>query len=225
MSIVTQSLGQQVFDVLLSRILDGTYRPGDRILPEDVSGEFGISTTPVRDAFHRLRQAGFLSVRAREGVYVSHLDVKRAANVFDVRIALEAAATHAATDRIPQEALLELEACYQQAERELGLTGSEEVLDPIDLLIHNLTLQHCDNDLLKEMLTQLRHQVEWVRTIAGKGAHRYEQSFQEHKEILAALQRRDPEAAAQAMQDHLRRTKSTVLHYLKQTTAETAGSA
>jgi len=211
----TNSLGEQVQQVLLARILGGDYRPGQRLSPDQLKTELGISITPVRDALHRLRQAGFVEVRPRAGVYVANLDAKRASDVFDVRIALEVLAARNAAELVPAAELKELSRRYQEADAILTTSGDEGVLEEIDTLLHELLAEHSGNDLLRDTLKTISYQVAWVRSIAGKEARRYRRSFKEHKAIVKALLRKNSVAAAKAMEVHLRNTKATVVRHLK----------
>lgn len=224
-SIDTKSLAEQVQELLLARILGGDYRPGQRLSPHQLKNEFRISITPVRDALHRLRQLGFVEVRPREAVYVAHFDVKRASDVFDVRIALEVVAARNAAKRIPPGELEQLRRRHEQADAILALSGDERVLEEIDTLVHDLLAEYSGNEILRQTLKTISYQAAWVRTIAGKGARRYRKSFEEHKAILDALFRRDPLVAAKAMEEHLENTKATVIRYLEATeVAEGNGS-
>jgi len=211
----TKSLGEQVQEVLLARILSGDYRPGERLSPDQLKTEFGISITPVRDALHRLRQSGFVEVRPRTGVYVANLDAQRASDVFDVRIALEVLAARNAAERISLEELERLRQRYQEADAILAASEDEGVLEEIDTLLHELLAEYSGNELLRNTLKTISYQGAWVRTIAGKGARRYRRSFEEHKGILEALFRKDSAGAAKAMEAHLRNTKATVVRHLK----------
>ena len=211
----TKPIGEQVQEVLLSRILGGHYRPGERLSPDRIKAEFGISITPVRDALQRLRQSSFVEVRPRTGVYVATLDAKRASDVFDVRIALEVLAAQNAAERIPLEELERLCQRYHKADAILAASGNERVLEEIDTQLHELLAEYSGNEVLKETLKTLSYQVAWVRTLAGKGARRYRKSFEEHKAILDAILRHDPVAAAKATREHLENSKATVIRYLE----------
>ena len=221
----TKSLGEQVQEVLLARILSGDYRPGERLSPDQLRAQFGISITPVRDALHRLRQSGFVEVRPRAGVSVTNLDAKRASDVFDVRIALEVLAARNAAERISLKELEQLRQRYQEADAILAASEDESVLEEIDTLLHELLAEYSGNDLLRTTLKTIGYQVAWVRTIAGKGARRYRRSFGEHKAILKALLRKDPDGAAKAMEAHLRNTKATVIRHLKTSEESKRGEA
>ena len=84
--LVTQGLGEQLHDILLSRVLEGKLRPGERLVPATLRTQFGVSVTPVRDALQQLSapEPFFVQVRPREGVTASVLDAKRARDVLDI---------------------------------------------------------------------------------------------------------------------------------------------
>ena len=217
----TRSLRDQVFDVVLERILSGRYRPGDRLAAEGLRNEFGVSITPIREALQRLAADGFVEVRAREGVFISALDAKRAADIYDVRSALESLAARNAAIRIPDDELAALRQRYRDAEAAAG--ASDSLLDELDRAVHGLLLTYADNVLLEDMLTTVHRQGAWVRTIAGKGARYLRRAFPEHEAILDALARRDGDAAAEATRAHLTALKAYVVRYL--TASETAAAA
>ena len=51
MTIKRESVGGQIKDLLLERILDGTYKPGHRLVELQIAEEFNTSQAPVREAF------------------------------------------------------------------------------------------------------------------------------------------------------------------------------
>jgi len=213
--LVTKGLGDQLHDIILSRILEGTLRPGERLVPATLRANFGVSITPVRDALHQLKRAGFVQVRPREGVTVSLLNAKRARDVLDMRIALETLAARNAATCTPAGEVAELDRRFGEAAARLSRGGDERSLDTIDWAIHELVVRYADNELLQQALRTIHHHVQWVGGIAGVGARRVRRSFGEHREIMRALLRRDPEAAGEAMRRHLTNTKDTVLRYLE----------
>jgi len=213
--LVTKGLGDQLHDIILSRILAGTLRPGERLVPASLRADFGVSITPVRDALHQLKRAGFVQVRPREGVTVSLLNAKRARDVLDMRIALETLAARNAATCAPPGEVAALDRRFGEAAARLSQGGDEKILDTIDWAIHELVVRYADNELLQQALRTIHHHVQWVGGIAGVGARRVRRSFGEHQQIMRALLRRDPDAAGEAMRRHLTNTKGTVLRYLE----------
>jgi GntR family transcriptional regulator, rspAB operon transcriptional repressor len=214
-AIMTRSVRDQLFDVILERVLSGRYRPGERLHVEALRGEFGVSITPIREALQRLAASGFVEVRAREGVFVSTLDAKRAAEIYDVRCALEVLAARNAATRIPEAKLAEIIRRYREADAELAAGADDEPLGELEPAIHDLMLAYSDNELLRDILTTVHRQGAWVRRIAGKEAGYLRHAFVEHKVILDALARHDADAAGEATRRHLEATKAEVLRFLE----------
>jgi DNA-binding GntR family transcriptional regulator len=219
----TRSLRDQVFDIVLERILSGRYRPGERLVAEQLRGEFRVSITPIRESLQRLAADGFVEVRAREGVFISALDAKRAGDIYDVRCALESLAARNAATRIPDDELAALVGRFREAEATLAMhadgaasagEADDAVLDELDRALHGLLLTYADNALLEDMLTTVHRQGAWVRMIAGKGARYLRRALPEHEAILGALARHDGEAAAEATRAHLVALKAHVVSYL-----------
>lgn len=223
--VITTPLGDQVYDAILSRILGGTYAPGERLFPDQLRVEFGVSITPVRDALQRLRQVGFVEVRAREGVYVATVDAKRARDTYDMRIALETLAARLSVSRIPDEVLADIARRFEVAEEALIRTDDEQVLLETDWSVHEMMARYSDNDLLRASLATVVQQGNWVGLVAGQLARFYRQAFEDHKVILDALIRRDTEGAVLATQRHLERAKTIVLRHLAAPSASSPGAA
>ena len=89
-------------------IIDGTFKPGDR-LPEDrLATMLGVSRTPLREAFRMLEEEGLVAVSTGRGVEVVRLDTEEASDLYDVREVLDGLAARRAADRIRPESLQEL---------------------------------------------------------------------------------------------------------------------
>lgn len=222
--LVTKSLAAQMQELLRQRIVWGDIQPGGRIDLDALAAEFDISVSPVRDAVRLLERDGLVVIRPRKGVYAAPVDPKAFRDVFDVRIALECLAVAGAVDRIPEPALVELEATYAAAAAALARTGDEEAaLGPSDSAIHDLIVQHCDNGVVRELVGSLRDRIAWVRRLAADRAHRYRQSFAEHRALLAALRGRDHAAAAARLREHLTRARDHTLAALATSNGLAAG--
>jgi DNA-binding GntR family transcriptional regulator len=229
--LVTKSLAEQVREVLRERIVSGALPPASRLELDGLAAEFGISVTPVRDAVRLLERDGLVVIQPRRGVFTAPADVRAFRDVFDARIALECLAVETAVDSIPTIELAELEAVHRAAATRLGAQpgapGADEalILGPIDSTVHDLIVRHADNAVVRELMETLRGRIAWVRHVAADQARRYRLSFEEHREILAALRARDREAAAGALRRHLTRSRDHTLSGLAAGPAGPAGQA
>lgn len=196
-------------------MIEGRYQPGERLVPEELRAEYGVSLSPVRDALHRLSHLGYLEVRARNGVYVVPVDAKRAGEIFDLRIALESLAIEKLTPKVPEAVLATLAERFRLAREALDRDGDDSLAAASDQLLDDLVFGQTDSKLLLSMLANIKQHVSWVRAISGDVPRRYERSFAEHEVILEAIKRRHPEAAARATRRHLQNTKGYVIKYLE----------
>ena len=74
---------ERVYDELKQRILNGAYRPGDRLEPAALADELGSSTTPVRDALHLLIGEHLLATRTGGGFFLPQIDEPALQDLYD----------------------------------------------------------------------------------------------------------------------------------------------
>src|SRR5271166_132285 len=92
------NLDDEIFVRIKAMIVDGTLLPGERIVPEQLAREMGVSRTPMLSALKRLSQERLIVWRSRRGVFVRRLSKRELAMIFEVREVLEGlAARRAAT--------------------------------------------------------------------------------------------------------------------------------
>ncbi len=76
---------RQLKDMILSFVL----YPGARVTENELALRFGVSRTPVREALQRLAAEGYVTIRPKQGCFVTDIDIERINHYYDVRIALE----------------------------------------------------------------------------------------------------------------------------------------
>jgi DNA-binding GntR family transcriptional regulator len=220
-----KSLGAEVEAALKEEIMSGRLRSGDLVSIANLSRQFGTSVTPVRDAIHRLSAIGFVKVSPRKEVRVASLDAKKLQNVFEIRMALEGLAIHAATAKISD---LESERAWQtlcEAEAKYSATGNAEDLLAQDGLVHDLIIQNCDNDMLIMLMQGFRDLSRWAqRTVIRYQPQAVAKALPEHKEILAAMRTHSAAAAEKALISHLSNTLERALPHLAAAPANEANS-
>ena len=85
---LTQSLPEQIAARLSERIVAGNYPPGQRIMEQAVSAEFGVSRGPVREALRLLERDGLVTILPRRGAQVTTLSIEEVREIFDIRASL-----------------------------------------------------------------------------------------------------------------------------------------
>lgn len=208
------SLVDDIADQLLALILQ--QEPGESALPSEreLCDQLGVSRGPVREAISALHHLGVIETRGktrygRPDRALAQTITRATAGAparalvddpMEVRRILEPATAALAASRIDAEALAELERWLDRME-EVGRRG--EVVVEYDSAFHVGIARATGNAILADLVTSLTETVVTSRATSFAGEAGFERSLGGHREILAALRARDPEAARAAMQRHL----------------------
>jgi DNA-binding GntR family transcriptional regulator len=198
----------QVYVELRTAILQGTLPPLERITENQIAARFGLSRTPVREAFRRLEAEGLIQVVPQRGSFVSQPSLEGILEIYQIRTPLEAMATRVAAETIeagPLKRLEEILALEQDrrlsAERSLRLNRE----------FHAVIVACARNRRLTSMLVGLQDEVHRVRVLWPSTVARLDETWKEHAAILAALKAHDPAAAERCMREHLERARASTV--------------
>ncbi len=200
MTLAFKRKADAVEDRIRQEILYGDLRPGDRLRLEDLAKRLGVSMTPVREAMQHLEADGLVIREPHKGARVAGLSLEEIRVIYSMREALETLATRLAVSRLTAGELAHLE----ETERR-----SRAACDLGDLV----TVRKCNFDFHMTLYRASRGRTlaKMVETLLmcspfnflWSDARRARQSFAEHDAVLAALRRRDEDAAVEAMRAHI----------------------
>jgi DNA-binding GntR family transcriptional regulator len=199
---VSTTLTERVYATIKEAILELRIKPGSPLVEDELARQLGTSKTPVRDALLALERDGLVTKIPYKGTYVSEVSVRDATEIFELRAVLEGLATRlaalsfSAADAAQAEQLLD-------AADEARARGDRDMASRYGAQFHKLILHRADNQRLPLILENLEEQLRRLRRVSDHIGGRLEKSAQEHREILAALRRGDPQAAEATMRDHL----------------------
>ena len=77
-------LAEQIEQFLISAIMQGKYNPGQRLVENELLREFGVSRSPIREAFLSLVKSGLLVNVPRSSTYVKNITEKDVREKFPV---------------------------------------------------------------------------------------------------------------------------------------------
>ncbi len=184
----------QAANELRDRILTGRLQPGDRLDLDQLTTEFGISRTPIREALLELSYEGLVAITPRSGMAVIGITPQDAVDNFAVLAALAGKAAEMATARITPDELAELHVLAE------AIDGSDDVVTA-NRRFHRAVNQAARSPRL---LTYLRQA---VRVVPGNYFELFpeqeERSLREHAALLDAMERGDAEAARAIMEGHV----------------------
>lgn len=194
-------LREQVRDLLLTRVMSGFYAPGERLVETRIAQELGISQAPLREALRDLEQLGCVVHEPFRGCSVRELSIADLLEAFPVRSALESVAARLAAEQITDEELERLAGLIE--EMRAGAAAGDPVAESAaDSAFHATIVEVARNAVLSRQWEQLQPHARTFISLTLPSSDRGPVADR-HLPILAALERRDPEAAAQAMHDHL----------------------
>jgi len=203
-------LNQKVYRILKAEIIEGSLKPGTKLLENNIAKQLGISRTPIREALRELAAEGFVKMNPNQGVVVSNASVEDVQEVLQIRGVLEGLAARLATKMINEEEIKELEKYQKRMEY---YTNKDDVLafSEMDTEFHELILNICGNNRLIQIRKNLSDQAHryQIRSLSVPGRLKY--SLKEHQEIVEALKRKNPEQADRLSQKHIENVLTNIL--------------
>ncbi|QRI63855.1 GntR family transcriptional regulator [Shinella sp. PSBB067] len=179
----------------------GRYKPGERLIAEDIAAEIGTSRMPVREAFRRLAADGLVVLRPNRGCIVAGLTLDELYEVFEIRSVLEGLAVRLAIHRIDEEVLDELERLLERMER-AGQSGSSDWVVRHQEF-HGRIYALSGRPKLIRQIAALHVVIEPYMRIWFDYVDKPLSSREEHAALIAALRSGDARHAEQVMQDHI----------------------
>ena len=218
-------IAEEIADRIRVLILDGTLPP-DRPLPGErlLAARFGVSRGSIRDALRLLETIGLLETRHGQGTFPRELDVNRLVaplasilayrsdlrdELLDVRRMFEPAVARVAATRVTAEDLADLQRILDTQRRKLKAGGSAIIEDTA---FHAVLARATRNRVVMRIMQTLNDLLIDSRERALRQKGRPERSVQGHEAVVAALRRRDPDAAAGAMHTHIDQIAELLRH-------------
>ncbi len=212
--LVRSVLADQVYEVLSERILDLEYAPGQRLVIDQIARELGVSGTPVRDALTRLAAESLIEFAPFRGFAVlPEPTLEEIAESFEAREAIERYAARLGCERGGEGQIEELHRIHERivSDRYGARSGSFATFVRLNQGFHETLVETSRNRFLVGALRGLYHDALIARTMHGRGVPDLEHIDEEHRAIMAAFDRRDPDALETAIVRHIRDGAARVL--------------
>jgi DNA-binding GntR family transcriptional regulator len=190
--------------MLREAIVGGRLQPNERLVEADLIEMVHASRSAVRTALVRLAQEGLVEREPNRGAKVRLVDEEEAAEILESRMVLEGLAARYAARNATKTEVEELRTIVTEM-RSLLDTGDLLGVSDLNARLHVRLLEIAGNETIARLVAMLSSQLVrfQYRTILLPG--RAEQSHTEHRAILNAVANHDPDAAEQAVRDHLAR--------------------
>lgn len=209
-SLARTNVAHDVAAVLREDILRARLGPGSRLRQEQVAARFGVSTTPVREAFRHLEAEGLVRLDPGKGVIVSRPSIDDVREAYEIRAALETLAVQFAVGNLTDAQLDELSTMLDT------MDAMEDTARWVELNneFHDRIYAAAGRPKLRSMILTLRDSVAGYMHSAIQQALPSGRAAREHRAILQACVDRDADAAQRAVATHLHHTIDMALAYL-----------
>jgi DNA-binding GntR family transcriptional regulator len=212
-------LGDQISEWLTVAILEGTIKEGDKLIEMRLQEQFGISRSPIREAFRELEKKGLVVIVPRKGTFVRKVTRQDIEDQFQVRAVLEGIAARLAFARMKEENLEEIEKTSRKMEK--AASGNDvKGYWRYHHLFHDQLIEVSQNRLLIDTLQKIR-----IQSLMYKVANLYYKedlkgSIELHKKMLDLIKDRktDPKYIEDFVRDHIEKAKPRFLRYMDEDT-------
>ncbi|BBK29499.1 DNA-binding GntR family transcriptional regulator [Stella humosa] len=200
--IVRQNLHDAVVGRVRDMIIEGELAPGSRIHEGNLGRALGVSRTPLREALKFLASEGLIELVPARGAIVRRFTPKDVQDALSVLGSLEALAGRLACAQASDAELAEIRRvhdammeCYAARDRLPYFKLNQE--------IHSRILAASGNAVLAYVHGILQARLKRIRYVGNEAPDRWAGAVADHEAIIAALDRRDGEAAAAALAAHM----------------------
>ena len=214
---VAAPLREQVLDLLRREIVELRLRPGQRLVERELVEQIGVSRTTVREVIRQLSAEGLVTTIPQKGAIVAIPSPKEAAEVYEVRALLEGAAAKECAQNATEEHLRALRDAFAALERSVAAGEEPRLMLDAKNRLYQVVFDGSDNPTIRGILESLQARIAVLRATTLAAPDRPDQSVAEIRAIVEAIERRDPDAAADAASFHVRQAATTLFSRLEST--------
>jgi DNA-binding GntR family transcriptional regulator len=198
---------QRIAGALRAAILDGSYRPGERIRQEDIAARSGASRIPVREALRVLHDEGLVTLVANSGAWVARLTLAECGELYQIRERLEPLLLRASLPGLDGDALDRMAGLADAMERSDGDVDAFLRADrDFHLASYAAAAPGETAQIIGRMWNTTQHyRREFTKIASGRSGLNV--THLEHRLLLDCLRRADADDAERVLVMHIRRTR------------------
>lgn len=204
------NLREIVYHRIKEAIVHGLIPAGAKLSEIELSKQFDVSRTPVREAIRQLAETKLVTLTSRRGAYVLLPTEKDIADLFEIREALELLSVAHLCKLKDSSPLIEMKKSFEDVSSDCS---SEKFMD-MDTSFHGKMSELANNSYLSFILGHVSSLLQLCRHYSiGMSPRRA--AAAEHIEIIDAIIAHDVELAKSRMKYHLDRTRDGLIDYVK----------
>jgi DNA-binding GntR family transcriptional regulator len=207
---------RDIFEDLKMSIMQGTFKPRERLIERNLAGQFGVSRTPIREALHKLAAMGMVRIIPNQGAMVADFSLQDIESLYFVRLHLERLAGRLACSKITKEEINTLVTINQGLKRAMAWDDFSKMVDK-DQQFHLTLIRFSKNPFLIKAIEDLRLKSYPFSYYYWRSNQYLRSSLADHNRMIHALRNRDFRLMDRLIEGQLNNSKSRYLKYLAQT--------
>jgi len=212
-------LHQRIYETLRAEVISGQRKPGELLSEAELARSWGVSRSPIREAFRQLEEHNLVRWAPRRGATVARLTVAGLRDIYEVREALEALSAGLAAERGSPADLAkmrDLAAAVKQTQDE----GDYMRAIMLDDEFHRLMASSTRNRMLESQSGRILDRVIMARMMVREEPGRTREIVHEHQAILDALSQRQAAKAAEQAARHVRNARVRLMDMLQRASVD-----
>jgi DNA-binding GntR family transcriptional regulator len=199
-----ESLSDKVYKELWTAIVTSAISAGTRLNVNKLSSQFGTSNTPVKEAVVKLRSEGLVHVIPRVGSFVTKHSVNDIKELFEARWMIETFIIDKIVQAITPDQMDMVKRMCDDMDVNVGENGFVDYFEYVkkEMTFHKCIVSLCGNAKITDIYIRLNCHVPIARTFYLRQASTAKEDQKQHKEIVRALEARDPKAFDEAIRRH-----------------------
>jgi DNA-binding GntR family transcriptional regulator len=201
---IPKTLSESVYNNLRTGIINNELKAGQRIYEKEIAKLYGVSTTPVREAFLRLNAEGFISIDSHRKASVRQISYKELEDIFLVMSDLDALAVSQAIEHISPDCIQDIEELIAEMEEICASAFVERFLE-LNTAIHYKIWSAISNKVMERTLHYVHGQLlryNYATYVVFQDPEIMKRSLGEHKKILNALKNKNKREIKKFIKTH-----------------------
>ncbi len=202
------------YDNLREWIINGTLKPGEKIIDTEISSYFSISRTPVREALQMLAEQNLVKIIPSKGTHVTELNLEDIRFIYDALSVIHSSVLVSVFPKITAKIIQKLKNINNKMSEKQGENNYIE-MKKLDNEFHNVFLDLSNNSYLHDFCEQLNLHATRAENINFSVFTSASKSTVEHEKIINAIEANDIFLAYQCMTENWMRFVSNDLENIK----------
>jgi DNA-binding GntR family transcriptional regulator len=204
---------------LRQAIVEGRYRPGERLQEQRIATELQLSRTPVREALRSLEAEGLVVIALNRGALVRPIDVAEVEDLYELRARLESYAAHRAVGRVTASELQRMDQAIADFDDHAdhaadGDPAALRAVNDANARFHHAVLDAARHERLAVLLRRATDVPLVFQAFRHFDRAAMERSNQFHRLIRTAVAGPDPGRAEALMAEHIHQGRDVLLERL-----------